>query len=194
MVDIEYLESTGTQAIQTGFYHSQDFKCEIKAKYTAVAAWAEILGAINTNASSEETGKRAEFAINASGKLYMQFGGYYAMLSNTSPLDLHTYTLRLVNRTQTITADGETATATNQIAVNCPLPLAMFATNRSNVFSSFASGRIYYCKLWNGNVLERDFVPVRIGQTGYMYDNVSGKLFGNDGTGSFVLGNDVTIE
>lgn len=55
-------------------------------------------------------------------------------------------------------------------------------------------GRIYYCKLWrttNGvDTMLRDFIPVRVGQVGYMYDRVSGQLFGNQGTGNFVLGPD----
>jgi hypothetical protein len=33
-------------------------------------------------------------------------------------------------------------------------------------------------------------IPVRIGTTGYMYDRVSGQLFGNAGTDDFILGND----
>ena len=36
----------------------------------------------------------------------------------------------------------------------------------------------------------RDFIPVRVGSTGYLYDKVSGQLFGNAGTGDFVLGPD----
>lgn len=36
-----------------------------------------------------------------------------------------------------------------------------------------------------------DYIPVRRGTVGYMYDRVSGKLFGNSGTGDFVLGPDV---
>ena len=47
-----------------------------------------------------------------------------------------------------------------------------------------------YCKIFSNGVLVRDFVPVRIGQTGYMYDKVTGQLFGNSGTGEFVLGPD----
>ena len=35
-----------------------------------------------------------------------------------------------------------------------------------------------------------DLIPVRVGQVGYMYDKVSKKLFGNNGTGSFILGPD----
>lgn len=39
--------------------------------------------------------------------------------------------------------------------------------------------------------VELDLIPVRVGTVGYMYDRVSGQLFGNAGTGSFVLGPDV---
>ena len=37
----------------------------------------------------------------------------------------------------------------------------------------------------------RDFVPVRIGNVGYMYDKVSKQLFGSIGTGQFILGQDI---
>ena len=35
-----------------------------------------------------------------------------------------------------------------------------------------------------------DLIPVRVSTTGYMYDKVSGQLFGNADTGSFTLGPD----
>lgn len=41
-----------------------------------------------------------------------------------------------------------------------------------------------------GSQIVRDFIPVRKGTVGYLYDRVSGKLFGNAGTGDFVLGPD----
>lgn len=46
-------------------------------------------------------------------------------------------------------------------------------------------------ELWYDGVLIRDLYPVRVGDVGYMYDLVSGQLFGNSGSGSFVLGEDV---
>jgi hypothetical protein len=51
--------------------------------------------------------------------------------------------------------------------------------------------RFYAAKFYINNVLVRDFIPVRKGTVGYLYDRVSGKLFGNAGTGDFVLGPDV---
>ena len=47
-------------------------------------------------------------------------------------------------------------------------------------------------KIKNGSELVRDMISVRVGTTGYMYDKVSGELFGNVGSGSFGLGNDIT--
>ena len=51
--------------------------------------------------------------------------------------------------------------------------------------------QFYYFKIRRNGVLERDFVPVRVGTTGYMYDKVSKQLFGNAGSGNFILGNDI---
>lgn len=53
------------------------------------------------------------------------------------------------------------------------------------------SGRFWGGQIWDGTTLVRDFVPCRIGTTGYLYDRVSQTLFSNIGTGDFVLGPDV---
>ena len=38
-----------------------------------------------------------------------------------------------------------------------------------------------------------DIIAVRKDGVGYMYDRVSGQLFGNSGTGAFIVGPDKTI-
>lgn len=53
------------------------------------------------------------------------------------------------------------------------------------------SGRIYSLKVEKAGQTLLDAIPVRVGTTGYMYDSVSGNLFGNAGTGDFILGSDV---
>jgi hypothetical protein len=47
-------------------------------------------------------------------------------------------------------------------------------------------------QIYINDILVRDFIPVRVGNIGYMYDKVSKKLFGNSGQGNFILGNDIT--
>jgi hypothetical protein len=52
--------------------------------------------------------------------------------------------------------------------------------------------KVYRFKLYSSGVLVRDFIPVRKGTTGYLYDAVSETLYGNSGTGDFTLGPDKT--
>jgi len=61
------------------------------------------------------------------------------------------------------------------------------------LFRSFGAAvpacRILSATLTIGNKVVRDLIPVRKGMVGYMYDRVSGRLFGNAGTGAFLYGN-----
>ena len=51
-------------------------------------------------------------------------------------------------------------------------------------------GRIESCVVYSGEMKMIDLIPVRIENTGYMYDLVSGELLGNDGKGEFIIGPD----
>lgn len=51
--------------------------------------------------------------------------------------------------------------------------------------------RLYNVELLRDGIKLRDYIPVRIGEVGYMYDKVSGELFSNAGSGSFILGPDI---
>ena len=63
---------------------------------------------------------------------------------------------------------------------------------RPNVGNSWI--KCYAFQLWNANgVSVLDLIPVRVGSIGYMYDRVSGQLFGNSGTEAFIIGPDKTI-
>jgi hypothetical protein len=62
----------------------------------------------------------------------------------------------------------------------------------------FWSGTIYKsksaikrCVIKDNGITLIDCKSVRIGTTGYMYDKVSKQLFGNNGTGNFILGPDI---
>jgi hypothetical protein len=70
-------------------------------------------------------------------------------------------------------------------------PIVLFAFNVIGTINSSAGKcRIGQWTAYSNGVKVADFIPVRIGQTGYMYDKVSGQLFGNAGTGAFILGPD----
>lgn len=53
-----------------------------------------------------------------------------------------------------------------------------------------STAKLFSFQAYIGDTLSLDLVPIRVGQVGYMYDKVSGQLFGNSGTGNFILGPD----
>lgn len=52
-------------------------------------------------------------------------------------------------------------------------------------------GRLYSYKHIKNGVVMVDLVPVRVGSVGYLYDKKNGVIYGNSGTGNFVVGPDV---
>lgn len=68
----------------------------------------------------------------------------------------------------------------------------IFARINGNGMSGVQSTpvRIYFFRIKRGAATLRDFIPVRVGSVGYLYDQVSGQLFGNVGSGAFTLGPD----
>ena len=49
---------------------------------------------------------------------------------------------------------------------------------------------VYYCKIYDNGTLVRDFVPMKdtTSNAGVMFDNVSGTIFNNAGSGTFTAG------
>lgn len=79
-------------------------------------------------------------------------------------------------------------------------PFTEFAGGNFSLFSAnngttmgIPNNQIYYFKIYDGNLLVRDFIPVRNGNIGYMYDKVTRRLFGSINKYKFTLGNDVKI-
>lgn len=72
------------------------------------------------------------------------------------------------------------------------IPFYIFARNRGSS-ADYGYIRLWSCKIYEGNTLTMDLVPCRdSNNVGYLYDTVGNQLYGNAGTGSFVVGPDIT--
>ena len=69
------------------------------------------------------------------------------------------------------------------------LPIQLFPKGKKNL----ARTRIMKFESIRNGEKVADIIAVRKDGVGYMYDRVSGQLFGNAGTGAFVIGPDKTI-
>lgn len=68
-------------------------------------------------------------------------------------------------------------------------------TDKLKIFTAngigFTYGKLYYLKVFDGNSLISDFIPVRVGEVGCLYDKVSKRLYFNEGSGDFLIGGDL---
>lgn len=167
--EVEYLESTGTQYINTGLNYFADFEIGIKLRESV------------PNVALGISSRRCMERINASNPCWRLMIDGVTWGSSARITDYHIMSWK----NGVFAADGVTAqTVSNS-----------FPSGTMTIFGaggSYYPNMIYACKLWDaqGNLV-RDYIPVRKGTVGYLYDRVSGRLFGNAGTGDFVIGQDV---
>lgn len=180
--EVEYLESSGTQYIDTGVIPNETTEVDIVVSFKEK----------NTNVyfGSRYDPYRFCCASFSSGN---QFA--FGMTKNAWPGTKTTlstgtfYTLTAKNGSYSV--NGTTYSSTSQSSFPTAAKFLLFACRdgNGNVFLSKISIKIIQIR--HNGVLIRDMIPVRVGTTGYMYDRVSGQMFGNDGTGDFVVGPDV---
>lgn len=182
--EIEYLESSGTQYIDTKI--KPDSNTGIKAHvYNLSSSDLYILGQRNNS------GNTRWIVGHNTVSFYMGYGDW-AILSPQIPSDVAVVTLNYNNDKKFTVTSGSNY---GEIALSSSLSFTpAYNIKLFGYYGYKASnwtGRMYYVKVTQGSTLTLDLIPVRIGQIGYMYDKVSGQLFGNAGTGDFILGPDV---
>ena len=197
--EVEYLEGTGTQYIDTGFYPrttNVNIKVENKFNKSTLAGNNCILGA-RTNTQGDNGFKLPNFyshTIECQGLVGVGSQSHQGDLIGEFDIDTdYTFYCDIKKDSQNFYINGVLNKALTASISSCDSggTLYMFAMHQNGTRWQF-KGKIYYCKIWQDDVLVRDYIPVRVGTTGYMYDRCTNTLFGNDGTGSFVLGPDKT--
>ena len=193
--ELEYLESSGKQYINTGVYVNPDYSIEVTFVMTQRnATWDTLFGTRNSNQSRFT----ARWANSATGKLGVHRSK--AKTTNYESIDDANATKTMVTDTwhtiklakREYTFDGvlrKTFSATTSTAT-FPYPIYLFALCNAGSPADYGYFRIKSAKMWNSaDELIRDFIPV-IDKEGKaaMYDKVNGEFYYNKGTGSFKVG------
>jgi hypothetical protein len=179
--EIEYLESTGTQWIDTGVIATENtrVKATLMTLSTGNKNWfgGQVLPGNNGFVFNSYNARSVEY----------NFGSVGWEVVNVPNIVGRIFTLDFSK--DGIVIDGNTvATPSYTKFAQQSESIAIFVRVGG---SAYINGRLYAFQIWQNGVLVRDFIPVRVGNVGYMYDRVSGQLFGNQGTGEFVLGDDL---
>lgn len=181
-VPIEYLESTGTQWIDTGVVGDTDFLrivFEFETK-SLQKNWQSVFGSYvdeNTAAwrlviSSQKIGY-----INTNTQAGQGMVGYNFYNEKKYFVDLK-YKSAEING-ENFVFDAPHGNTNNQTIL----------LYDSNNHETTISARIYYFQIYDNDILVRDFVPA-LDQNGVpcMYDRVEQKYYYNAGTGDFIAG------
>lgn len=147
LLGLEYIESTGTQYIDTGLKPTQNYSMTIKCQSTGTS--------YNTYAGCDTNWQNTGFFIGAN---VFEFG-------NASTTSIQNYGEAPIVLTLDKTGgykDGvktwnNASTETFQTVAN----LTLFALNRNGTIREQLIGKIYYCKIYDNNTLVRDFIPAK---------------------------------
>ena len=185
---VEYIESTGTQYIDTGINtNTTTSRYETKINPSLVSGTIGIFG--TRNDSSATPSSMNVFIIDGIFRLDWLSG----TISSSARISSNTeYAISITRGLATINNVNYTSGNTTSIDGSYTFCVGSF-NNAGSVYPKGFSGKIYYSKLYNNNILVFDGVPCyrksdnEIG----MYDLVSNTFYTNAGTGTFTAGAEI---
>ena len=188
--ELEYIESTGTQYINTGVTPTTDTKIDIDFTYlgSSYSAWSPIYGERGSSSSTyfnlfiNTTSKQispnyAGFDPGSSSTIYFTPGARYRVMTDKGQFYLNDELVSSLSTSNTL--------------ITSTVNMYLFALGTtSGVDSRGMRARIYSCRFYEGNTLIRNFIPVRWDTTGEvgLYDTVEKKFYTNDGADEFIAG------
>lgn len=187
---VSHLQSSGTQFVNTNFYPSGNaLRIVMKFKYITSHDGLSLFG----NSTNDQ------FAITVYGSKPVFYVGTSNAVSCGEQTSLDTsYTLDVTANNGTLTAiwNGTKYTASYSGSLRTDRPMFVFGSNDGSGVAETGNGYLLeYIQFYDNGELVRDYVPV-VDQnaSGGLYDFVEGKFYGNDGTGAFTVGAEVTTE
>lgn len=181
---LAYIQSSGTQFINTGFKHNQNTRVVMDVQLTSVPtenAWLFE----GRNATGAGGASKSVFFYASSTDLWTtDYGGSndrldFAGISATDRLSID------YNK-NVCTINGKTVTHT-VASFQSNYNLYLLADDRAGQTYGPASAKLYSCKIYDNGTLVRDFIPCMnaSGEIG-LYELIGSQFYGSAGTGVFI--------
>lgn len=175
---LEYIESSGTQYIDTGFIPNQDTRFVMDAQITDTAT-RHLFGA-----RTAATSNMFFAACLSATTVRADYGTKQNKHTVTSVLDRMTWDVSKAGCTI-----GNTSSTFTAATFSPNVPMALFASNTNGTIVADtykAKMKLYCCQIYDNGTLTRDFVPCINPDGEYgLYDKVNEQFYGNAGSSSF---------
>lgn len=195
--EVEYLESTGTQYIDTGYTPKPTSTYKSTFQLTNITTtsgnWFCVFGSVESNNStftelflprSSGGGDVNQILAGSHNSTYLRTD--YPWAVNTK------YNFEM-NPTSVLVNGVSQGSISVDSSITCSHSIYLFARHEYNDAVRYnVSAKIHSFIIYEGNMLVRDLTPcLDWSMTPCMYDKVSGKLFYNAGTGDFTHGREI---
>ena len=183
---LEYIKTTGTQYINTGFTSNSNTKIKMEVSFSNVSSG-------NSNLwCSRKTNNSQTFTC-----FYIGGQGFRSDYNTTM---YSTSKKCAINEKVLVTQDKNNFYLNNSLihahtaaTFNCPYPMLLLASHQNGATSNlnnYHQGNVYYCKIYDNGTLIRDFIPVKRNSDSALglYDLINNKFYTNAGTGTFIAG------
>lgn len=186
--EVEYLESTGTQYIDTGINLSSTMI--VKCAY-------QVINDRNNNpcpfSLTLAVGRRYSVILSSGSTTILLDAASASVAGYVVVNDEHVHTLEFdLSGMQTLYFDGVEVSSRGRAFTAVAGRTVKLFVQSSTTVQVYGHGRVISFSIRDtttGELLQ-DLIPVRKNGVGYLYDRVSGQLLGNSGTGDFVTGPD----
>ncbi len=184
---VDYLQSSGTQWINTEITPSQDTKVIIKFMANEWG-YESLIGGRATSDSNDQFTTYFDAASN--GRFLFRMDGMSSAITYYG-IKLHTvYIAEFSGTKMEFMLEDGTISFTSGVTISdfsSTVPMLLFKAQ--NVGGTGLYGKVYSCKIYHQDNLVRDFQPcLDTDGVPCMFDLVSRKPFYNVGTGSFTWG------
>lgn len=181
---MNYIQSTGTQYVNTDYKPTQDTRVVMELQTTQTADTHRCI--FGTRASNSAKDSRSFIVwLMSSGTARSDYFGDnkeadFTVPEGTFQIDKN----QNVCTISTITLTNNTATG------RATYPLYLLACNNAGAMThNLSTTKLYSCQIYENNTLVRKFVPVQADNGGVgLYDTVGQAFYGNSGTGTFTAG------
>lgn len=180
---VEYIQSTGIQYINTEFNPSSDTRVDMTCEPTTTGTWKGIFGA-RKSASVDEFG----VDIPSTTAIRSMYGTESQNLTVSTILQKFS----IVKNKNVCTVNGTAITHTKQ-NFTTSFPIRLFDKNSGGSAWGQISMKLYSCQIYDNGTPVRNFIPCKnpSGVVG-LYDLVDGKFYTNAVAGNFTAGETVT--
>lgn len=184
---LEYIESSGTQYIDTGVRVMPENYQQLKMSVTCEKI-GQGSGASGWLVDGSNVANAYFYTGVYNGNYYYGCGTTDHNTGISSVVGKQTFTLDIPSAKFTVSNAVDVSISTEAVTASAPLYLFGFSYSPVRCYAE----KIYSCQIYTGATLIRDFVPCKnaSGLVG-LYDTVEGQFYGNAGTGTFTAGPEI---